>query len=613
MHTLTVFVRSALSSVRHRVLSFFGFAIEFSAEGGTVSWSSPFTERRVWRTVVGGLLGVYAALYVVMLATFPPWGPFSTIDEQLQYYQVGRNYSELGFSATVWLPDLSTASSRSGHPYLYNHQPPGPQLLIGVVLSVFGENYRLVRLVFALLFCAGFACFICLAARLAPAAGYAAVAVVALLPPGTVLHVADHPAKSAFPLAVFFPVVALCRWRESGRRSWLVAAAIVALLSSTYLMYSHVIMAVAFWTAGAALAFLPLRRGELTMLLGVTAAGVVLHLLQTVVFAGWSFFAREFVMTLSNRVAGVPTREELVDFFRAHSFVLYGGHTFELARFKSALLQEFTFPAATAWKTALGVTLLLGLAFETRRRSASAIGVSATWLRWIGEVVRAFAWTGFAVAIPIVFFPAFASDYPLGGTSEFLLGLFVLLSVTATLRFAGTMACPGWVRRVVVVLVVAFMALVVDTQARQVVHAARKVIDWARVLDTENGLVWVGGHLRGQVAMTNVDPTVVGFFTREMAFGGCHRPSLGVAIDPSKCYVNFIRGYPHAVHPVPSVYVWIDRAQAFCRATECVQRSELEQRWVTVFDNGTVAVYDLNKPHSRAVPEHRRPSATSRS
>jgi len=103
------------------------------------------------------------------------------------------------------------------------------------------------------------------------------------------------------------------------------------------------------------------------------------------------------------------------------------------------------------------------------------------------------------------------------------------------------------------------------------------------------------GNLHGRVAMTNVDPTVVGFFTQEVVFGGCHQPAVSKAgIDPSACRVNFIRpgsGFQAA----PTVYVWIASGQAFCAVDDCIRRSDIEGRYVKLFDNDVIAAYDLTR------------------
>jgi hypothetical protein len=110
----------------------------------------------------------------------------------------------------------------------------------------------------------------------------------------------------------------------------------------------------------------------------------------------------------------------------------------------------------------------------------------------------------------------------------------------------------------------------------------------------EEGFGWLADHLRGQVVMTNVDPIVVGFFTRESAYGGCHRSSLPrSAIEPQNCFVRSFKLNPAAGLPVPRAFVWYGFGQAFCRAQECMSREEIAGSYPTLFESKRLAVFDL--------------------
>jgi hypothetical protein len=282
-------------------------------------------------------LGLYTVLFIVELPAFAFWGPSSAIDEQLQYYQAGRNFAQSGFLATALLPDLSSGSSPAQHPYVYNHQPPGPQLLIGSLIRLFGERYRLVRLVFAALFVLGVAVYLrfCSLIEL-PGIAYAPLAFL-LVRPRTIMHMVDHPAYSMFPLIAFLPIVAMHHHHGATHTRWLWLAAITVFLGSNYLLYGSLLMILSLWTLGGALRVLPIRRRELILQLGCAALAVILHLLQTVVVVGPRLFVKELAFTVSNRMFGHPTRQELEAFYASLGFVLYGGHQFSGARFLEAV------------------------------------------------------------------------------------------------------------------------------------------------------------------------------------------------------------------------------------------------------------------------------------
>ena len=117
--------------------------------------------------------------------------------------------------------------------------------------------------------------------------------------------------------------------------------------------------------------------------------------------------------------------------------------------------------------------------------------------------------------------------------------------------------------------------------------------------DLGTGFSWITNHLGGQVAMSNVDPTVVGFFTKQAALGGCQQASIAATVpDASKCLAHFIRGWPATVPTAPAVYVWFGEGNAFCSGAACVSREELDQRFKRVFAGPSIAVYDV-APASR--------------
>jgi hypothetical protein len=583
-----------------RGLRFIGLSVHRSATEYRVAWE-PGRLHTAVLVVVGLLLTVYAVLYVSALAASAAWGPFATVDEQLQYYVVARNYNEHGFFANVLLPDLATASAPTGHPYTYNHQPPGPQVLIGLLMRLFGEDFRLVRLVLLGFFLAGLACFVRVVQLLGFPTHYAVLA-LALLPPGTVLHLVDHPGKSPFALAAFFPIVALERYARSGRRWWLVSAASAVFVASVYLMYSHLFLILAFWALGMYLGFLQIRGRELALFLGLAVAGIALHLLQTVLFAGPAVFVQELGMTLSNRMFGTPSRDEIADFYRAHSLVLYGGHTFEVTRLIKAIWNDLSFPARNAWQASIVIVGVAALALEIRHVRRAAVVVSRAYGDWVTSVVRVAGWAGLAVITPIVMFPAFASDYSLGGASGFVLALFVLVSFRMTCRFIAGLTAPAVVRLLLLFVMLAFPAAVTMVQLRDVLWKTKETTRWLQSGNPETDLRWISHHLAGHVTMTNVDPTVVGFFTREVAFGGCHRPAVDTegGLDPSACKVHFIRGYPDAARPAPTAYVWVALGQNFCAAgEECLEREELDRRYAKLHDGRVFAAYDLTRPHPR--------------
>ncbi len=105
------------------------------------------------RSWVGGLaLAFYLALFLVTLARFPYFSPYATVDEQLAYYEAARNFNTYGFLNSMLLQDMSSSSRPEHHPFIYNHMPPGPEIVVALLMRLFGENFVAIRLIFAGIF-----------------------------------------------------------------------------------------------------------------------------------------------------------------------------------------------------------------------------------------------------------------------------------------------------------------------------------------------------------------------------------------------------------------------------------------------------------------------------
>jgi hypothetical protein len=543
--------------------------------------------------LVGVLLVAYVVLFVAAPARFSLWSPYTpAVDEMVQLYQGGRNFAQRGFTVDWLLPDLSTSSSPLNHPHLYNHQPPGPQLAIGALMRMFGENYWLIRSAFATIFLLGLACYIYVARVIIERATPGGQLALFVIAPLTIVRLMDHPVYSVFPLCAFFPLLALHRYHETGRRVWLVAAAGMVFVASNYLIYGPLIMILVWWAVGVGLRVIPMRRRELLLMFGLVVSGVALHLLQTVLIVGWRMFAKEIWFTLSNRATGMPTHDELRALYERLGFVLFGGHVFSPERFKHALWMAFWFPGRLVVAGVFVALFLVSLGSEAWSLRERRVHVVREYVHWTANVAKIAVWIGAAITVPLAMFPAYASDYGLYGTSEFLLAIFVAFAVGTTFRFVRDASYPVWVKRVASALLVIAVLWIVNVQVRSFETLA--TAEWMVQSPDEEGFGWLADQLRGQVVMTNVDPIVVGFFTRESAYGGCHRSSLPPgAIEPQNCFVRSFKLNPVAGLPVPRAFVWYGFGQAFCRAQECISREEIARRYPTFFESKRLAVFDL--------------------
>jgi hypothetical protein len=519
----------------------------------------------------------------------PLWGPFSTFDEHLQDYLAGRNFAEYGFFPTALLPDLSSSQDPAGHPLTYNHQPPGPQLLIGAAVRLLGERYDVIRVLFVALFTAGIAAYLRFLHVLDAGSLPGAVAALLLVNPRTLLHAMDHPAYALMPLFAFVPLLAAIRANRGPTLWWRPLAIALVFVGSNYLIYGPLLMIFTFWLLLAFARLLPLTRRDVATFAAVAALALVLHLLQTVVLVGPAAMARETMYVVSNRMTGRPTRQELEAFYASLGLLLYGGHEFSLVRWLGAIGRSLLFAGTPLMASAAVVATMVMLAPAISRSAPAAVRLDA------GKVLTVTVAVVIAVVVPCLVFPAFAIDYGLQGTGEFLLA--IASASGAVLAWRIIRHLPRHAHRIAAAVVVVGVAIGALVQTLDVARAVRRTMLWAQSPVTEMGLAWVSQNLHRQPVMTNIDPMAIGFLTREVAVGGCHRAALAGTPDPGKCAIRLGNAVALQRAGDARVYVWVGVGNAFCSArTSCVERSDLDRGYATLFANELVAVYDLTRP-----------------
>jgi hypothetical protein len=488
--------------------------------------------------VVGVIVAVYLIIFLLGLVRFPYFGPWATVDEQLMYFQVARSFNDHGFIQSAFLQDFSNSSNAAHHPFVYNHMPPGPEILTALVTRAFGERYRVVRLTFAVIFVIGIVYYVRFVAVLLARLGLGGAGLALLLiPPIVMLHSIDHPAYSVFPFFAFFPVVALDTYYRTGGRRWYWLALLVVLVGSLYLVYQQLLMLFASWVLLGGLRIIRLDRSDVLALLGAGCLGVVLHLLQSVALLGPRLSLEELRLTISNRMLGVPTTRELRDFYQSIAVVHQGFHKLDWRLFGD-VMRESLRPVA-GWGTSLlwaGLTiggLVLALVASIRLISDRRLRIPRGEVTTAMHVLPASVlWAAGVIVFPLMVFPAYAASYQLSGANRF----FVAAVITLGLGYAAREFWRGlgrlarqdgfepWRWRATLgvagLLLMGFVICGVTlgkAQAKGFHQSARQAFRSG----TTSELLEIVEPLKGQVVMSNVYPSVVGFFSREATFGGC--------------------------------------------------------------------------------------------
>ena len=490
--------------------------------------------------LAGVVVAGYLAIFLVGLVRFPYFGPLATVDEQLMYFQVARVFNEYGLLNSTFLQDFSNSSNPIHHPFVYNHMPPGPEILIAAFMKIFGESYRAIRLAFAGIFVIGIAYYVRFVGILLASAGCRGAGLALLLiPPIVMLHSIDHPAYSVFPFVAFFPVVALDTYYRTGRRSQYWFALLVVLLGSLYLVYQQLLMLFASWMLLGSLRIIRLRRTEVLALLATGSLGVVMHLLQSVVLLGPRVSLEELRLTISNRMFGVPTTSQLRDFYQSIAVVHQGFHQFSWSLIGEVLgsslrpvgrwLPNLVFCGLVLGAVVLALVPSVRLTYGDR--TIRIIWVEATGtLRVLPASVL---WAAGVIVLSLMAFPAYAASYQLSGANHYFLAAVTVLGICCAVRetwlairrLARRDGFGSW--RWVVSLAVCSLLLIgfgifgIALGRLQIRAVSRSVQQVLRSGGMQRELLEIAGPLKGQIVMSNIYPSVVGFFSREATLGGC--------------------------------------------------------------------------------------------
>ena len=569
------------------------------------------------------ILCVLSLMFLGSVVTFPYYSPVTNVEEVTLFYTSAGNLVKYGFLNSGFLPDYSTSSRPVDHPYVYNHMPPGPDIFIAVMLKVTGGSYRLVRLVFWAMFLAGMVCYFRFGELIlqrfgVSGAGYA----ILLISPSMILHTFDDPVYAAFPLLGFLPLLTQQAYYRTGRWWYLASTLGVGLVSAVYLDYLTLLMVSWCWGLLYFTQLLQLRLRHLVAFAGVIVGGLVLHLAQNFLYLGQELFFRELGMTISNRITGLPTKDELKAFYQTHGLVHHGASPLNVLGFLYHLWLGITFPG----RLPLAVTAVVATVWvvgrnarwETDHQSVTIVAGFEMPALWRFAVL--WGWVVGTILLPMVMLPAFTTEYGIHGTGLhwYFLGIGATASVLYGVRTVVD-EMPREMRSTLsqnffnVLLALVVLGLLGNVVWRVVTyqlgqfHIAAAVYREAKFYKLDE----IRQRFSGEVFMTNINPVLVGFFAGEAGHGACELASLPEAgdIDPSRCHVSYVRQqeYYRAVRPryffffrelfpgfsecLPSAYFpMLQKGGDKC--FEAMQE-RLAARFQRVVDTGLFEVYDL--------------------
>ena len=580
--------------------------------------------------------------------------PYSLLEEAAYTFTSANNYLRFGYLNSGLLQDFSSSLNPADHPYVYNHMPPGPDLLTSVLLWAFRGSYDLVRVCFAAIMLAGVGVYLVFARDILQHFGVRFFGVVlALITPWVIIQLFDRQIYSPFLLLVFLPLVLAIRFLKYQRRAYFIGALCVIIASAVYIEYSLLSAVIFCWTMLYFTQLLPLKFRHMVLIGSAFGIGIAAHLVQNMLYLGWDTFLLELKLTISNRTTGFPTQAELKDFYHQLGLVHHGSHPIEPGVLSSQISANFALPVTPSAKIMLFSCVLWmfvgrGVRFSPDDGQPILIRNAVAAELWL--LLRLAAWVIITVLAPIILFPAFAQEVNLRGVGNvFFLaipfaflagyGIWVLayaghrtLSVLADpAGVAGRPAAditepgPALIRLGVFVgraIAIAGICLALIDGSFAVARNVTNELSYIHRLGQNAGrlnLLYDIRRFHGELFMTNINVPTVGFLTEAPGFGVCGPDSVKQdgRFDLLECKTSFMRRYDYWLTQRPRYFFYFSLPEFFPGFADCLpadtligsKRGEdgcmkqlldtLESRYPLVLKNDLVLVFDLSAPKAK--------------
>ncbi|MDX2099494.1 MAG: hypothetical protein SFW36_17075, partial [Leptolyngbyaceae cyanobacterium bins.59] len=373
-----------------------------------------FLAQRVGRLLAIGILALLLLLQGWALLKFPYFTPASSVEETAYAYTGANNFITYGFWHSGFLQNYSNSPDPLDHPYVYNHYPPGPDILVALLLILSGGSYWFVNFAFALIFVIGVPFYLKFTEHILQKAGLTGASyTLPLLAPWSIVAIMSRFPSSPQLLFIFAPLVTLQHYYQTHRKRFYYLTLAVGFVSSLYLEYNVLISVLVCWILLYWTQIVPLKRKDLWAFSGILVLGVVLHLIQNLLFLGPEIFIKELWITISNRTTGIPSKEEVEEFYRSIFVVHHGARPTQLGILATQIWKNFDFPGRSF--VLLSVPLLIGLV-NFKRIAPSSEPSEMHGESQQGNFVylgKVWFWIVGTVLLPTIAFPAYGQEFSL--------------------------------------------------------------------------------------------------------------------------------------------------------------------------------------------------------
>jgi hypothetical protein len=638
-----------------------GFTIRWSPEELLIGLKMRFAEQlERWVSIIGfvfaGILLAFLLINQLNAAfTNPYFTPVGVIEETAYVYTSANNFIDYGYWRTGFLQDMASSSNPADHPYIYNHMPPGSDIFLSLLLWVSGRNYAFTRVVYALIFISGVVVYLSFVTLIFKPLRLTGVGFTILFVGAWALVLGmDRHVSNPFLLLGFSPFIVLYLYYQTKRRLYFYLYLFIALISSFYLEVHVVVGLVSAWFFLYITQLIRVDFKHMVLYIGTVTFGVVLHLLQNLLYLGPGLFIQEFSLLLSNRILGYPSPEEMKDFYDSVGIVHHGARALNSEAFISQILGNLTFPGYQYILLTLFLSLLVaGYILYHHNTQSFEWFISKDVTVGISYFARLTLWIAGSVLAPLFLFPAFAQEFNLRHSSRahfyfLIIGIVAVLAygfrqiirqlpwsnprnnalpsptiqsksiefneqkksgvekdetdqlqlpqVTVFVRFAL------WIGLIASLIISINQLSTASLQELENVYSVYRS-NWNASLDELN-------RFSGNLYMTNINVPVVGFLTRSPGYGVCDQDSISAqgTLNLNDCKVAFNRRNNLYATQRPKYFFFFTRPEFFPGFADCLpdtqlseggecvpfMRRRLASNFDRVFKNETFEVYDLH-------------------
>jgi hypothetical protein len=576
---------------------------------------------------------------------------FSLVEETAYTLTSALNYLKFGFLNSDFLQDFTASMDPADHPYVYDHMPPGPDITQAVLLGLTGGSYEASRIIFSLMALIGFVIYYLFARKFLARFGLRGAGITLLLAnPWVIVQLYERQIYSPFCILCFTPLYLYLCFLEDGRKWRLFAAAFIAFLSSLYLEYTVLAAISACWFGFFATRLIPIRIPHFVLIAASIATGVGLHLVQNLVYLGWTNFALELTNTLSNRMTGYPSLEALQTFYRSIGILHHGAHPIKSNALLAQLKWNFDFLGAGQLEGALLASLVIVFcSWMLTSRGTRDSQLSNFAMRYdLSFFLRLGIWIVCTVMASMIMFPAFSQEVTIRGSiGSFFLAIVVAAIFDYSVRLTGAQTVhlaqvihspntteyskPDKARDPLAALSTATIFAIYVLALCGAIGATVKFAAINKTYVTQSFRSAIApppasvpsydqiseiDRFSGQLFMTNINVPTVALFTKFVGFGVCSPESIkkdgGIAL--SECKIAMTRRYDYWSSMRPRYFFYFEDSRLFPGFADCLPTNSfvgqdrreascmqdlldrLSSQYKLIMKNDLIKVFDLSLP-----------------